>query len=76
MYGLPSAERFAEVMSRNGIGNDSAVVIYDRSTNMWAARLWWMLRVFGFDNAVVLDGGYTKWLEESRAVDSQVTTRV
>tara|TARA_B110000305_G_scaffold76869_1_gene86371 strand:+ start:4100 stop:4990 length:891 start_codon:yes stop_codon:yes gene_type:complete len=76
MYGLPSAERFAAVMSRNGIGNDSAVVIYDRSTNMWAARLWWMLRVFGFDNAVVLDGGYTKWLKENRPVDSQVTTRV
>lgn len=75
MYGLPSAERFASVMSRNGIGNDSAVVIYDRSTNMWAARLWWMLRVFGFNNAVVLDGGYTKWVEENRTVDSGITTR-
>jgi len=76
MYGLPSAKNFASVMSRNGIGDGSAVVIYDRSMNMWAARLWWMLRVFGFSNAVVLDGGYTKWLQENRPTDSQINSRV
>jgi thiosulfate/3-mercaptopyruvate sulfurtransferase len=74
MYGLPTAEKFTAVMSRNGIGNDSAVVIYDRATNMWAARLWWMLRVFGFNNAVVLDGGYTKWTAENRPIDNKIVT--
>ena len=29
-------------------------MIYDSRQNMWAARLWWMLRYFGFDNAAVL----------------------
>jgi len=75
MYGLPSATRFSEVMSQNGIGVDSAVVIYDRSMNMWAARLWWMLRVFGFNNAAVLDGGYTKWVQEGRPTNREIVRR-
>ena len=33
---------------------------------MWAARLWWMLRAFGFDDAAVLDGGFTSWKLEGR----------
>jgi thiosulfate/3-mercaptopyruvate sulfurtransferase len=37
---------------------------------MWAARLWWMLRVFGFDEAAVLDGGWTAWLQEGRPVST------
>jgi thiosulfate/3-mercaptopyruvate sulfurtransferase len=35
---------------------------------MWAARIWWMLRAFGFDNAAVLNGGFRKWTLEGRPV--------
>ena len=72
MYGMPSAKAFAKVMSEKGISNDNGVVIYDRNTNMWAARFWWMLRSFGFQNAVVLNGGYSKWIAESKKVDNFV----
>lgn len=58
---LPSAQRFSERIGALGVSNDSRVVVYDRRENMWAARLWWMLRVFGFDDAAVLDGGWTAW---------------
>lgn len=44
-----------------GIGSGRRVVVYDRRENMWAARLWWMLRVFGHDAAAVLDGGWGAW---------------
>jgi thiosulfate/3-mercaptopyruvate sulfurtransferase len=66
MFPLPSSERFAEVMSRHGIGEGARVVLYDRTMNAWAARLWWMLRTFGFDEAVVLNGGWAKWTVENR----------
>lgn len=59
---FPSAEHFAASMGRHGLSNDNDVVIYDRRENMWAARLWWMLRAFGFDNAAVLDGGWRAWV--------------
>lgn len=61
MYAMPSAERFEQVMSAIGVGPDTAVVLYDRGMNSWAARVWWMLRYFGFDNAAVLNGGWTTW---------------
>ena len=40
------------------------MILYDRAVNMWAARIWWMLRAFGFDNAAVLNGGFKKWTVE------------
>ena len=72
MYAMPDAKQFADVMSRLGVGDNNAVVIYDRQFNMWASRLWWMLRSFGFNNAAVLDGGWPKWVEEDRPVSSKL----
>ena len=72
MFPLPTPEQFAEVMSRHGIGNDSRVVLYDRLLNAWAARLWWIMRSFGFDNAVVLNGGWARWTAEGRPVSTAV----
>ena len=70
-FTMPSAERFAEGMGRLGIGDGTRVVIYDGRENMWAARLWWMLRTFGFDDAAVLNGGWTAWRLEGRPVSTK-----
>ena len=69
---MPPAEQFAEAMGRYGVGDDSDVVLYDRSGNMWAARIWWMLRAFGFDRARILDGGWARWTAEGRPASSEV----
>jgi len=65
---MPPAAQFAEAMSRYGVGQGARVVLYDRFVNMWAARVWWMLRAFGFDDAAVLNGGWKKWTREGRPV--------
>lgn len=55
---LPSVEKFAETLSNLGISEDSKVVIYDDKNGAnAAARAWWMLKSFGFENVQVLDGG-------------------
>ena len=46
--------------------------IYDELMNMWAARLWWMLRHYGFTNAAVLNGGSHKWKQEGRPLSQDV----
>ena len=66
----PSAERFADAMGALGIGDDSRVVLYSAGSIMWATRVWWMLRAFGFGGAAVLDGGWEKWKAEGRPVSS------
>ena len=70
-FTMPGADRFAAAMGRLGVGDDSRVVVYDARESMWAARLWWMLRAFGFDEAAVLDGGWTTWLQEGRPVSTE-----
>lgn len=69
---MPSEEQFADAMGRYGVADESEVVVYDRAGNMWAARVWWMLRAFGFDNARVLDGGWSRWVAEGRPVSTDV----
>lgn len=71
---FPSPEHFASSIGRLGVSNDSTVVIYDRGANMWAARLWWMLRAFGFDNAAILDGGWTAWQQAGHPTCSRRCT--
>lgn len=71
MYAMPSPERFADTMSDIGVGEGTAVVLYDRGMNSWAARMWWMLRAFGFDNAALLNGGWSRWLAEGRSVSAE-----
>ena len=73
LFMLPSAQQFAEVMSRHGVGDGTRVVLYDGFMNAWAARLWWMLRTYGFDEAAVLNGGWHKWKKEGRQTSSELS---
>ncbi len=62
----PSAGHFEEVVGGLGIGNQHRVVLYDRRESMWAARMWWLLRAFGHDEAAILDGGWAAWQAAGR----------
>lgn len=68
----PTMERFADAMSRYGVGPETRVILYDDFYNMWAARVWWMLRAVSFSNAAVLNGGWRKWALEHRPVSTDI----
>lgn len=70
---MPPAAQFADAMERYGVSDESRVVLYDTGTNVWATRVWWMLRAFGFERAAVLNGGWKKWTAEGRATSSGAT---
>ena len=65
---MPPIAEFARLMAERGVGNETRVVLYDRGNHAWAARVWWMLRVCGFDHAAVLNGGWQKWQREQGLV--------
>lgn len=69
---LPDREQFAVAMGRYGVGERTRVVLYDASVGLWAARVWWMLRAYGFTAASVLDGGWCKWKKEGRPVSTEI----
>ena len=73
-YMMPPAEQMAASMARLGVGEGTRVVLYDRSLNMWAARVWWMLRAVGFGDAAVLNGGWRKWTVEGRPTSTEPCT--
>lgn len=61
LFALPTVDAFAASVAALGVSNGSTVVVYDRSFTAWAARVWWMLRWIGVDNALILDGGLNAW---------------
>jgi thiosulfate/3-mercaptopyruvate sulfurtransferase len=68
---LPTEADFAEAMSRLGLHDSDALVVYDGSgVNLSAPRVWWTFRVFGHEEIAVLDGGFGKWEREGRTVES------
>jgi thiosulfate/3-mercaptopyruvate sulfurtransferase len=61
LFTFPPVELFGEAMVRFGVGAESRVVVYSTAQPGWAARVWLMLRAFGFDKAAILDGGFQAW---------------
>ena len=64
----PSEAQVSRVMGAAGIGPGVRVVAYDDQAGAIAARLWYLLRAHGHDDAAVLDGGIVKWIAEGRAL--------
>ncbi len=60
----------AEAFGRRGIDATTRVVLYDRAFNMWATRVWWLLRSIGCDTAAVLDGGWKAWTADDRPIST------
>ena len=74
-FDLLNPEQFCTVMGKLGVGDDSRVVLYDTNYTGWAARVWWMLRWVGFDNAAILDGGLSAWTSTGNALSLEPVTR-
>ena len=76
---VPDAGRFAAAMGALGVGDGTYVVVYDQFDasrgpeyyQFWAPRLWWHLRLEGFDRVAVLDGGLGLWKQEGRPVTGE-----
>ncbi|MCW8308125.1 rhodanese-like domain-containing protein [Acidiphilium sp. PA] len=67
---VPSADQFARTIAQFGVGNQSAVIVYDQRGIFSAARVWWLFKLFGHDRVWVLDGGLPKWRTEGRALET------
>ncbi len=65
-YDVANPQRYADLMSRLGVGDETQIVAYDDANGMFAARLWWTLNYYGHAQVAVLDGGWQKWLAEKR----------
>src|SRR5882724_6067139 len=60
------ADEFKRLVESVGIGAGAHVIAIDDVGGRGAARLWWALGYYGFDDVSLLDGGYEKWCVEGR----------
>lgn len=67
---LEAPENVADAFARAGVDQSSRVILYSRTSPAWATRFWWMLRWIGFDNAAILDGGFTRWSQLGNPVST------
>jgi len=61
---LPDQDKFIQKCSEWGIDHSKHVVVYDRTSGSFAARLWWLLRYFNHENVSILNGGLQSWVEK------------
>jgi thiosulfate/3-mercaptopyruvate sulfurtransferase len=69
-----SQDELAGLLSAAGVGADTTVVLYGGNNNWFAAYAYWILKLRGFDNVKLLDGGRKKWELESRPLTQEVPT--
>jgi thiosulfate/3-mercaptopyruvate sulfurtransferase len=67
---LAGPEQVAAALGRAGVGDGTTLVIYDDTLSLYAARVWWSLRAYGFESARILDGGYPEWAHDSRPISN------
>jgi thiosulfate/3-mercaptopyruvate sulfurtransferase len=67
--------QFEALLSAKGIGNDDTVILYGGNNNWFAAYAYWYFKLYGHQNAKLLDGGRKKWELDSRTLVTDVPDR-
>ena len=57
---------FEALMSRYGISNDTTVVFYGDKNNWYAAYSYWLFKLYGHQNAQLMNGGRALWEAQNR----------
>ena len=71
---VASREDFTKLLRESGIGPDTTVVLYGDNNNWFAAWAYWQLKLFGWDDVRILDGGRKLWLANDLPTSTDVPT--
>jgi len=64
-----------DLFSRNGISNDTTLVLYGDFNNWFAAYAFWDLKYYGVEKVKLMNGGRKKWLLEDKPLTKDIPTR-
>ena len=73
---LPPQQTVLAELEKIGISSDSTIVVYDGSSGLWAARLFWALEYIGHTDAHILNGGWQKWIADDQPAQTGAPTVV
>jgi len=67
-----SKEQLEQLFSRSGISNDTKIALYGDFNNWFAAYAYWDLQYYGVKNAVLINGGRKKWIDEDKPLTKDI----
>ena len=73
---IPKLDFLKELLSNAGINKDSLVVVYDNGDFFWAARLYWILEVFGHENVGLSKYAYGKYIQDNLPTTTEMSKPV
>jgi thiosulfate/3-mercaptopyruvate sulfurtransferase len=69
---IPSKEDWAKLLSEAGVSPDTRLVFYGDNNNWFAAFAYWVSKIYGHQNAALMNGGRKKWELEKRPFTTDV----
>jgi thiosulfate/3-mercaptopyruvate sulfurtransferase len=63
---IPTKEDWAKLLSSSGVGPDTRIIFYGDNNNWFAAFAYWVSKIYGHQNAALMNGGRKKWELENR----------
>ena len=72
---LISKEKFEALLSKNGIANDSTVVLYGGNNNWFATYAFWYFKIYGHQDVRLIDGGRKLWELKGLPLTTEVVSR-
>ncbi|MFM6941011.1 MAG: sulfurtransferase [Candidatus Planktophila sp.] len=72
---LVSKADFEALLSKNGIANDTTVILYGGNNNWFASYAYWYFKLYGHQDVRLLDGGRKRWELDARPFVTDVPAR-
>ena len=71
---IPTKENWEKLLSRAGVSADSKIVFYGDNNNWFAAFAYWVAKMYGHQDVVLMNGGRKKWELENRPLTKDAPT--
>ena len=68
---MATAQQLETRFSELGIKNNTTLVVYDGNGSCDASRFWWVLKQYGHDDVILLNGGIAAWNTAGYRLDSK-----
>jgi thiosulfate/3-mercaptopyruvate sulfurtransferase len=63
---IPSSQAWAQLLGEAGAAPDTRIIFYGDNNNWFAAFAYWVSKIYGHQNAALMNGGRKKWELENR----------
>jgi thiosulfate/3-mercaptopyruvate sulfurtransferase len=65
-------QAFEELLQREGVNNDTILILYGDFNNWFAAFAFWVFKYYGYKDVRLINGGRKKWLIEDRLTTTEI----